>query len=176
MYLLPVFKEKQSIMPGDISTCRLRCRKYIQKDGYKQNATKSLIKASQTSLSIPEMQDVPLQELLSNESAKFHKSCKLIQWLKTGSSWKLQKTSFEKRQNGILNNDFDDTPENLELSGNYVRALKEKNKVAKEHCFFCDGKGGNHVKTSLELPATTRNYKHCKCSYVLFENMFLSKM
>ena len=34
IYVLPVIKEGEIRMPGDISTCRVRCRKYIQKVGY----------------------------------------------------------------------------------------------------------------------------------------------
>ena len=73
-------------------------------------------KACPISLSILEMQDVTLQELLSNESAKFHKSCKnKFSDLKLGRVEKQLKMSFEKRQNKISNNDPDATPGKLEM-------------------------------------------------------------
>ena len=55
------------------------------------------LKTSPILLSILEMQDVSLQQLLSNESAKFHKSCEnKFSDLKLGCVEKQQKMSFEK--------------------------------------------------------------------------------
>ena len=74
------------------------------------------LKACPISLSIPEMQYIPLQQLLSNESATFHKSCKnKFSDLKLGHVEKQQKMSFEKRQNEISSNDSDVTPGNWEM-------------------------------------------------------------
>ena len=68
------------------------------------------LKAYPISLSIPEMQDVLLQELFSNESAKLHKSCKnKFSDLKLGCVEKQQKMSFEKQQNAISSNGKDVT-------------------------------------------------------------------
>ena len=71
MYILPVFQEREIRMPGVILECRLRCRKYIEKVGYQIRRLKEL-KACPISFSVPEMQEVPLKELLSNELTKFH--------------------------------------------------------------------------------------------------------
>ena len=105
---------------------KLECPATFQSVGYDAgNTYKKLatnikrfkeLKACPISLSIPEMQDVPLQERFSNESAKFQKSCKnKFSDLKRGRVEKQQKMSFEKRQNEISSNDSDVTPGNLEI-------------------------------------------------------------
>ena len=54
------------------------------------------LKACPISLSIPEIQDVPLQELWANESAKFRKCCKnKFSGLKVGRVEKQQKMSLK---------------------------------------------------------------------------------
>ena len=96
------------------------------------------------------MQDVPLQKLLSSESAKCYKSCKnKFGDLQLGRVEKKQKMSFEKQQNEISSNDSGVAPGNLEMPYSSKSSLltrqhsNEKNEVAEEHCFFCSGKEGN---------------------------------
>ena len=124
------------------------------------------------------MQDVLLQDLFSNESAKFHKFCKnKFSDLKLGRVEKQQKMSFEKRQNEISRNDSDITPGNLEMpcsSKSSVltrRNLNEKNEVAKKHCSFCGGKEGNlHIVLTFRLDAKVQH-----CARILGDNFLLGK-
>ena len=125
------------------------------------------------------MQDVTLQELLSNESAKFHKSCKTkFSYLKLGRVQKQQKMSFEQRQNEISSNDSDVTPGNLEMPCSSKSSVltqqnsNEKNEAAKEHCFFCSGKEGNlHIVSTFPLDAKVR-----QCARILEDNFLLGKL
>ena len=123
-----------------------QCVGYDAENTYRKLATniKPLkeLKACPILLSIPEMQDIQLQELLSNESAKFHKSCKnKFSDLKLGRVEKQQKISFEKQQNEISSNNSDVTLVNLEMpcrSKPFVltrRHSKEKMKVQKNTDF-----------------------------------------
>ena len=129
---------------------KLECPATFQRvsyNTYKKLATNTKCfkerKACLISLSIPEMQDVLLQELLSNESAKFHRSYKnKFSDLKLGHVEKQQKMSLEKRQNEISSNDSDVTPGNLEMSFSSKSSVltrqhsNEKNEVAKEQFFL----------------------------------------